>query len=212
MLRVAVTVTELESSWPNARGMHKNMKIDRRFTMNAVYSASMTDQPAAGQHSQESPALLDFRRISVMRGQKTVLDDVTIRVRTGEHVAILGPNGSGKSTLIKVITRECYPLAREGSSLTILGRDSWNVFELRPLLGIVSNDLMSTCTRDITGLEAVLSGFFSSIGLQPYHHVTPPMRRKAEEVLSLLEGSHLADRFMDEISSGEARRILIGRA
>ena len=172
----------------------------------------MPDQPAAGQHTQESPALLDFRHISVMRGQKTVLDDVTIRVRAGEHVAILGPNGSGKSTLIKVITRECYPLAREGSSLTILGRDSWNVFELRPLLGIVSNDLMSTCTRDITGLEAVLSGFFSSIGLQPYHHVTSAMRKKAEEVLDLLEAPHLADRFMDEISSGEARRILIGRA
>ncbi len=171
----------------------------------------MPEQPFAA-HAQESPALLDFRHIFVMRGQKTVLDDVTLRVQAGEHVAILGPNGSGKSTLIKVIMRECYPLAREGSSLTILGRDSWNVFELRPLLGIVSNDLMSTCTRDITGLEAVLSGFFSSIGLQPYHHVTPAMRQKAEEVLNLLEAPHLADRFMDEISSGEARRILIGRA
>jgi iron complex transport system ATP-binding protein len=160
----------------------------------------------------DQPALLDFQHISVMRGQKTVLDDVTLRIQAGEHVAILGPNGSGKSTLIKVITRECYPLARPDSSLTILGRDSWNVFELRPLLGVVSNDLMSTCTRDITGLEAVLSGFFSSIGIQPYHHVTPAMRNKAEEVLDLLEVPHLADRFMDEISSGEARRILIGRA
>ncbi len=172
----------------------------------------MPDPLAAAPRSQESPALLDFQHISVMRGQKTVLDDITLRIQAGEHVAILGPNGSGKSTLIKVITRECYPLARPDSSLTILGRDSWNVFELRPLLGIVSNDLMSTCTRDITGLEAVLSGFFSSIGIQPYHQVTPTMRKKAQEVLDLLEVPHLADRFMDEISSGEARRILIGRA
>jgi iron complex transport system ATP-binding protein len=127
-------------------------------------------------------------------------------------VAILGPNGSGKSTLIKAITRECYPLSIPGSSLTILGREAWNVFELRPLLGVVSNDLMSTCTRDITGLEAVLSGFFSSIGLQPYHEVTPAMAKKARDVLDLLEAPHLADRYMDEISSGEARRILIGRA
>jgi iron complex transport system ATP-binding protein len=203
MLRVAVTVTEFESSWANAAGTDKiSRKKGKRFTMNAVYSPFMPDQPA----------LLDFQHISVMRGQKTVLDDITLRIQAGEHVAILGPNGSGKSTLIKVITRECYPLARPDSSLTILGRDSWNVFELRPLLGVVSNDLMSTCTRDITGLEAVLSGFFSSIGIQPYHHVTPAMRKKAEEVLDLLEVPHLADRFMDEISSGEARRILIGRA
>ena len=172
----------------------------------------MPDQFAAAPRPNETPALLDFRHISVMRGQKSVLDNITLSIQAGEHVAILGPNGSGKSTLIKVITRECYPLAHPDSSLTILGRDSWNVFELRPLLGVVSNDLMSTCTRDITGLEAVLSGFFSSIGIQPYHHVTPAMREKAQEVLDLLEVPHLADRFMDEISSGEARRILIGRA
>jgi iron complex transport system ATP-binding protein len=147
-----------------------------------------------------------------MRGEKAVLHDITLGIQAGEHVAILGPNGCGKSTLIKTITRECYPLNREGSSLKIFGRDSWNIFELRPLLGIVSNDLMSTCTRDITGLEAVLSGFFSSIGVQPYHHVTETMRAKALQVLDLLEVPHLADRYMDELSSGEGRRILIARA
>ncbi len=158
------------------------------------------------------PPLLDFGHISVMRGEKIVLHDITLRIQAGEHVAILGPNGCGKSTLIRTITRECYPLANPGSSLTILGRDSWNVFELRTLLGIVSNDLMSTCTRDITGLEAVLSGFFSSIGIQSYHRVTPEMLEKAQQVLNLLEVPHLADRFMNEMSSGEGRRMLIARA
>jgi iron complex transport system ATP-binding protein len=158
------------------------------------------------------PPLLDFRHISVMRGQKTVLHDITLRVRAGEHAAILGPNGCGKSTLIKTITRECYPLARAESSLTIFGQAVWNVFELRNLLGIVSNDLMSTCTRDITGIEVVLSGFFSSIGIQTYHKVTPPQLDKARDVLNLLEVPHLADRFMTEMSSGEGRRILIARA
>jgi len=147
-----------------------------------------------------------------MRGVKTVIEDITLRIQAGEHVAILGPNGCGKSTLIKTITRECYPLARPGSSLTILGQDSWNIFELRTLLGIVSSDLMATCTRDITGLEVVLSGFFSSIGIQPYHHVTVAMLQKAREVLDLLEVPHLAEREMTAMSTGEGRRVLIGRA
>ena len=134
-------------------------------------------------HKKPQAPLLDFQHVSVMRGDQTVLDDITLRIQAGEHVAILGPNGCGKSTFIKTITRECYPLARPGSSLTILGHDSWNVFELRKLLGIVTNDLLATCTRNITGIEVVLSGFFSSIGLQPYHRVTGAMRKKARAVL-----------------------------
>jgi iron complex transport system ATP-binding protein len=161
-------------------------------------------------HPTNSHPLLEFQNVTVMRGVKRALDSLTFSIAQGEHVAILGPNGSGKSTLIKAITRECYPV--QGSALRILGRDRWNVFDLRVLLGIVSNDLAQTCARDITGREAVLSGFFSSIGLQPYHEVTPEMERKAGEVLELLEVPHLAGRWMDEVSSGEARRILIGRA
>src|ERR1700691_6158227 len=129
-------------------------------------------------NKMQAPALLAFNHVSVMLGEKTVLHDITLSIGAGEHDAILGPNGCGKSTLIKTITRECYPLALPGSALTILGRETWNVFELRPLLGIVSNELMRRCTREITGREWVLSGFFSSIGVQPCDEGTAPMREK----------------------------------
>src|SRR6267142_2160335 len=59
------------------------------------------------------PPLLALRHVTVMRGERAALLDVTLRVEAGEHVCILGPNGCGKSTLIKTITRECYPLANE---------------------------------------------------------------------------------------------------
>lgn len=160
----------------------------------------------------DSPALLDFRRISVMRGTKRALDQLSLRIEAGEHVAILGPNGCGKSTLIKTITRECYPLARCDSSLTIMGQQNWNIFDLRSSLGIVSNDLGAGSTLDSTGLEIVLSGFFSSIGIWPHQQVTAEMRFKAGQVLQQLEVPHLAGRFVSELSSGEARRIWIGRA
>lgn len=152
-----------------------------------------------------------------MRGETLALNDVTLSIGAGEHVAILGPNGCGKSTLIKAITRECYPLLqRDGvpveSSVKILGRDRWNVVELRAMLGIVSSDFMAACARDSTAFDIALSGFFSSIGIWPHHEVTEEMRERAHEALALMEVDHLADRWTDEVSSGEARRVLLARS
>ena len=157
--------------------------------------------------------LLDFQNVTVQRGERVVLDGVTLSIAQGEHAVILGPNGSGKSTLIKVISRELYPRQKTDPwSLRILGRDRWRLFDLRHHLGIVSNDWMQMCTRDYSGYEIVLSGFFGSVGIWPNHQVAPEMERKAREVMELLEISHLAERNTNEMSSGEARRILIARA
>ena len=159
-----------------------------------------------------TPALLDMQNVRVMRGDKVVLDDFSLRINAGEHVAILGPNGCGKSTLVKTIARECYPVVRDGSSMSILGRDRWNVFELRSLLGIVSNDLMSACTASISGRDAVLSGFFSSTRIFPHHTIDPGHRALADSALAQLQILHLAERPVAELSSGEAKRVLIARA
>ena len=147
-----------------------------------------------------------------MLGGQRVLDDITLTIGAGEHVAILGPNGCGKSTLIKTITRECYPVIREGSSMTILGQSRWNVFELRSVLGIVSNDLMQDVTGETSGREVVLSGFFSSTRIFDHQTVEPVQRERADAVLERIGVPHLADRPVAEMSSGEAKRILIARA
>jgi iron complex transport system ATP-binding protein len=160
-----------------------------------------------------SVPLIDFRNVTVQRDACVPLDGVTLRVPQGQHLAILGPNGSGKSTLIKLISRELYPRIKdEPWHLRIMGRDVWNLFELRNHLGIVSNGWMELCTRAYSGFEIVLSGFFGSVGIWPNHHVTAEMERQTREVMELLEIAHLGSRNTDEMSSGEARRILIARA
>jgi iron complex transport system ATP-binding protein len=157
-------------------------------------------------------ALIEFEHVTVMRGHTTALKDVSLKIGVGEHIAILGPNGCGKSTLIKAITRECYPVIQDGSSVRILGQERWEVWELRKLMGIVSADLMATCTRSVSGMDIVLSGFFSSIGIWPHQEIASAMIEQARRALERLEVSHLADRFTDEMSSGEARRVLLARA
>src|SRR6202163_3825421 len=158
------------------------------------------------------PALVDLNNVRVIRGDNVALDDFSLQIHAGEHVAILGPNGCGKSTLIKTITRECYPVIREGSSMTILGQSRWNIFELRSVLGIVSNDLMLDVTSETSGREVVLSGFFSSTKIFDHQTVEPIHRTRADAALERLGIAHLAERPVAEMSSGEAKRILIARA
>ena len=147
-----------------------------------------------------------------MLGEQPALNNLSLRIDSGEHVCILGPNGCGKSTLIKTITRECYPLAREGSAMRILGRERWDIFKLRGHLGIVSPDLLASCSTDSTGRDVVLSGFFSSTRIFPHHHPEPEHVVRADEVLARLGIGHLADRPVMQMSSGEAKRTLIARA
>jgi iron complex transport system ATP-binding protein len=156
--------------------------------------------------------LLSFSHVTVMRGDRAALQDINLEIAGGEHVCILGPNGCGKSTLIKTITRECYPLAREGSSVSILGKERWDIFVLRSQLGIVSPDLLASCTTDATGRDVVLSGFFSSTRIFPHHQPDREHVALADKTLARLGISHLADRAVAEMSSGEAKRTLIARA
>jgi iron complex transport system ATP-binding protein len=161
----------------------------------------------------QAPAeFLSMRNVDIARGQKVVLQDVNLTIATGEHIAILGPNGCGKSTLIKAMTCECYPIVRGGMEMKVYGRDRWEVQELRKHLGVVATELPGERTSVTRGLDAVVSGFFSSSTLWPNLEVTEPMRASAMDALGLLGAAYLRDRFVGEMSAGEKRRVMIARA
>lgn len=147
-----------------------------------------------------------------MREATVALDRLTLRIAAGENVAIVGPNGCGKSTLLRTITRELYPIYREGASARILGREQWDVSELREHMGVVSNDLFARSERNPAGMEVVVSGFFSSFGLWPHHAPTAEMLERSRMAMRQMGVEHLADRKFSEMSSGEHKRVLISRA
>jgi len=163
--------------------------------------------------------LLEIDDASVVLGGKRILDGLTLTIRAGDHTAILGPNGAGKSTLMKLLTLQVYPFASANGAppVRVFGRERWDVFDLRARLGIVSADLHDRFVHGnamgvITGHDAVLSGFFASQGLFSHSRVTDAMRRQAIEALDSVDAAHLAEATLDQMSTGEARRVLIARA
>ena len=158
------------------------------------------------------PIFLELAHANVARGDNVVLHDINLTVSAGEHIAILGPNGCGKSTLIKTITCECYPLAQPETKVSIFGRERWDLTELKKRLGVVSAELPGKPTLRTTGRDAVITGFFSSSTLWPNLTVTDAMQARADEVLELVDAVDLANKPVSEMSAGQQRRIMIGRA
>jgi iron complex transport system ATP-binding protein len=148
----------------------------------------------------------------VARGERVVLHEVNLTIRTGEHVAIMGPNGCGKSTLILAMTCQIYPMVQPGMRVRIFGRERWDLTELRRHFGVVGTDLPGERTAVTTGLDAVIAGFFSASSLWPNLHVTEEMRERAWEALERMEARHLAEQLVGAMSAGEKRRIMIARA
>ena len=160
------------------------------------------------------PPLIEMHNATVFRGTTRVFDGLDLSIGQHEPVAILGPNGSGKTTLLKLINRELYPVPGDDSWVKILGRESWNVWDLRSHIGLVSHDLQARYRPQTKGLHVVLSGFHSSVGVHGLlaDRVSTAQVDRATEVLHELGVGELADTPLRCMSTGQQRRCLLARA
>lgn len=156
--------------------------------------------------------ILKIHKATVYRGRSRVFHDLQLNIDSGEHTAILGPNGAGKTTLLKLLAREIYPAFGPQTTLTLFGREQWNIWELRSRLGIVSHDLQQEYLGAVTGRDVVLSGFKASIGTYAHQRFSREELRQAEAVLKEIAGADLADRPYQALSTGQQRRLLLARA
>ena len=160
------------------------------------------------------PALIDIRNATVYRGKTRVFDALNLQIRQHEPAAILGPNGAGKTTLLKVINRELYPARRDDSWVRILGRETWNVWELRSHIGVVSHDLQMRYRAATVGLDVVLSGYLSSVGIHGLlgSRISAAQRTHAAEIMAELGIDEFAGTPLKNMSTGQQRRCLLARA
>ncbi len=159
-----------------------------------------------------SEPLIDLEHVHVARGESVVLHDVSVRIAKGESLAILGPNGCGKSTLLKTMTCEVYPLARPETRVRILGRERWDLTELKRRMGVVSAELPGKPTLHTNGFDAILTGFFSSSTLWPNLTITSEMRERTEQIVAMVGAEKLREKLVGQMSAGQQRRVMIGRA
>lgn len=156
--------------------------------------------------------IIEIKNATVYRGPTRVFHNLSLEITHGCHTVILGPNGAGKSTLLLLLSRELYPVHRDGSYIRVLGRERWSVQELRAHFGIVSHDLQHQYLGYVRGVNVILSGYYSSLDTWEYQQFSREDRERAEGVMEMLGVAALKNRAFGEMSTGEQRRFLLGRA
>lgn len=155
------------------------------------------------------PPVLEIRGLTIVRDGTRILRELDWRVEAGQHWVILGANGSGKTSLLSALTGYLMPTAGE---ITLLGQrygeSDWR--ELRTRVGLVSSSIRQLMADTEPALFTVASGRYAMIDFWG----TPSRadRKRAKELLQLVECSHLAQRPWAVLSQGERQRVLIARA
>ncbi|WP_235890080.1 ABC transporter ATP-binding protein [Maribrevibacterium harenarium] len=156
--------------------------------------------------------IIELDNISAFRGDHPVFQQLNLTIHAGEKVAILGPNGAGKSTFLKLITREIYPLDRDDSRLALFGKERFTIWSLREQLGVISQDLQDQYTPYTTGIEVILSGFFGAVGSHGHLQPSEVQIQQAEAMLDKVGMGTERNSLFDALSTGQRRRLLVGRA
>lgn len=155
---------------------------------------------------------LEMEAVETWLGPRQVFRDLTLSLFTGEHTVVLGPNGSGKSSLIKLLSRELYPVVKEGSCLRLFGEDTINLWRLRARMGLLAQVPQTAGLHAARGHAVVLSGFFGSLNPGPQQRPTEAQHQRVDTLLREVGLADLAERPFSHLSEGQKRRFLLARA
>ena len=155
--------------------------------------------------------LVRMRNARVAYGDKVIFEELNWTIEPGEHWQVTGPNGSGKTCLLNLITGDhpqCY-----ANDIFVFGMQRGSgesIWDIKQHLGYVSSALQWEYKVSVNVRNAIISGFYDSIGI--YQKYTETQRAIAENWLALLDMTEVAEKPFNQLSFGDQRLILIARA
>ena len=172
--------------------------------MNEVVTNETAMNSAAAANSALAPTFLRVAHLKKGYGQRTVVHDVSLEVKSGEVVGLLGPNGAGKTTCFYMIVGL---VSMEAGTLSIDENDISRVpMHRRARLGLSYLPQEASVFRKLSvqdNIRAVLE-------LQELSR--PEIDARLEQLLDELQIGHIRHSLASSLSGGERRRVEIARA
>lgn len=203
----------------------RDMKVGRKMTRTEFMEQRQPVPPhvLAGEKERQILALpysdgdyaadevIRLNNVSIVYGERTILESLDWTVSNGEHWALSGPNGAGKSTLLSLVCAD-NPQSY-ACDISLFGRQRGtgeSIWDIKKHIGYVSPEMHRAYHRDIQAMNVVASGLKDSVGL--YVKPTEGDMEKCRFWMDMfgLEGKE--DRSLLSLSSGEQRLVLLARA
>ncbi|MEU0497380.1 ABC transporter ATP-binding protein [Mycobacterium sp. NPDC006124] len=170
----------------------------------------MPADPSERAEDVDPDLLIDFAKVTLRRGGKTLVGPVTWAVELDERWVVIGPNGAGKTSLLRIAAAMEHPSS--GAAYVLgerLGRT--DMAELRARVGLSSSALSQRVPDDEVVRDLVVSAGYAVLGRwrEKYEDVD---YEQAVDMLESLGAEHLAERTYGTLSEGERKRVLIARS
>src|ERR1039457_5226595 len=151
---------------------------------------------------------VEVKNVTKKFGGFTALDHVSLRVESGELVALLGPSGSGKTTLLRTIAGLEFPDNTGEAHILFYGEDVTHIPASDRKAGFAFQHY--ALFRHMSVFENIAFG----LRVRP-QETRPPekeIRARVEKLLHLIQLEPLAKRFPTQLSGGQRQRVALARA
>ncbi|MCF0186989.1 MAG: ATP-binding cassette domain-containing protein, partial [Bacteroidaceae bacterium] len=197
----------------NIRLQHKRLPTLSTEKKEAILNYPYNEmQPIHPQEEDVQPLpILDFRKVSIRYGDRTILKDLDWTVQRGECWSLSGENGSGKSTLLSLVCAD-NPQSY-ACDIRLFGKKRGtgeSIWDIKRHIGYVSPEMHRAYLKDLPAIDIVASGLHDSVGL--YVKPKPSQLGVCQFWMNIFGILPLKDKTFLKLSSGEQRLVLLARA